>query len=176
MLPLAACELLCEGLPAAASMADALRLLHRACELMLGEALLTVNLDVTTAQDPVGEIRLRRVWTSNAAAYPVGGGKTKQLTSWTRRLFEERKVFIGEGDDALAQVFDDHGKIVSLGLHSVVNVPVVQRERAVATFNVLGQAPRWTPEHVAAIRLLALLAAPFILAEVMSDGIGLPPA
>ena len=164
VLPLAVCTLLCDGLPQAASLDDALALLNRARAMALGQGMLTVNLDVTTPQDPPGDIRLRRIWTSEPAAYPVGGGKTKTRTPWTRQLLQECKVFVGEGDEALARVFDDHQRIVALDLHAVVNVPIMHRGRCAATFNVLGRQARWEPGHVALIRMLALLAAPYVLA------------
>lgn len=163
MLPLAACELLCRGLPRAASMDAALGLLEQARAMALGEGMLTVNQDVTTAQDPPGEIRLRRIWSSRPDAYPVGGGKTKTLTSWSRQLLVQGEVFVGEGDASLASVFDDHARIASLGLHAVVNVPLLRDGRCVATFNVLGTRPAWLAGEVAAIELLALLATPYVL-------------
>ena len=86
VLPPAVCQLLCDGLPRARSLDDALQLLERGRRMMLGAGLLTVNLDVTTPQDLPGDIRLRRVWSSQPAAYPVGGGKTKTRTPWTRQL------------------------------------------------------------------------------------------
>jgi GAF domain-containing protein len=70
---------------------------------------------------------------------------------------------VGEGDAALAEVFDDHARIASLDLHAVVNVPIVREGRCVATFNVLGRQPRWQVQDIAAIRLLALLAAPHVI-------------
>jgi hypothetical protein len=151
VLPLAACELLCRGL------------LEQARELALGEGMLTVNLDVTTEQDPRGEIRLQRIWSSRPQAYPVGGGKTKTLTPWSRQLLQRGEVFVGEGDEALAQVFDDHARIASLNLHAVVNVPLLRAGRCAATFNVLGVRPGWQPHEIAAIELLGLLAAPYVL-------------
>lgn len=163
MLPLAACELLCRGLPRAGSLDAALGLLEQARELALGPGLLTVNRDVTTPQDPAGEIRLQRIWSSRPDAYPVGGGKTKTRTAWTRQLLEQGRVFVGEGDEALAQVFDDHARIASLGLRAVVNVPLLEQGRCVATFNVLGPRPQWQAGEVAAIELLALLASPYVL-------------
>ena len=166
VLPLAACELLCDGLPRAGSLGDALGLLNRARELALGAGMLTVNVDATTAQDPPGEIRLRRIWSSQPQAYPVGGGKTKTRTPWTRQLLEQGELYVGEGDAALAQVFDDHALIASLDLRSVVNVPILRANRCVATFNVLGPRDRWQPGELAAIRLLALLATPHVLASV----------
>ena len=163
VLPLDVCELLCEGLPQARSLEAALALLNQARVMVLGEGMLTVNLDVTTPRDPPGEIRLRRIWSSEPGAYPVGGGKTKTRTPWSRQLFEQVRVFVGEGDAALAAVFDDHARIASLDLHAVVNVPITHDGRCFATFNVLGRVPCWQAHEVAAIRMLALLASPQLL-------------
>lgn len=164
VLSLEACELLCSGLPQSNSFSEAMGLLDRARSMMLGEGMLTVNLDVTSAQQPDGEIHLMRIWSSEPAAYPVGGGKRKTRTPWTRHLLEQGRVFVGEGDRALAEVFDDHAKIVSLDLHSVINVPIAQQGRTVATFNVLGRQGHWQERDIAAVRLLALLAAPHVAA------------
>ena len=166
VLTLAACQLLCDGLPQAATLDQALAVLERARAMVLGAGMLTVNLDVTTSHDPPQEIRLRRLWTSEPATYPVGGNKTKTRTPWSRQLFEQGRVFVGEGDAALAGVFDDHARIASLNLHAVVNVPITRDGRCVATVNVLGPRPRWQLDEVAAIRMLALLAAPWVLAAV----------
>ena len=163
VLPLAVCEFLCDGLPQARSLDAALDLLNRARALLLGHGMLTVNLDVTTPRGPPGEIRLRRIWSSEPGAYPVGGGKTKTRTPWSLQLFGQARVFVGEGDVALAAVFDDHARIASLDLHAVVNVPITHHGRCFATFNVLGRMPCWQAHEVAAIRMLALLAAPQLL-------------
>lgn len=163
MLPLAVCELLCDGLPQAASLDQALGLLNQARSLVLGQGMLTVNVDATTPEDRPGEIRLQRIWSSEPGAYPVGGGKTKTRTPWTRQLLEQGEVFVGEGDAALARVFDDHARIAALDLHAVVNVPIRREGRCVATFNVLGRQSSWQARDIAAIRMLALLAAPHVL-------------
>jgi len=158
-----ACELLCSRLPQAKSLDEAMGVIEQARSILLGEGMLTVNVDATTPQDPPGEIQLKRVWTSQPGAYPVGGAKRKTRTAWTRQLLEQCKVYVGEGDQALAEVFDDHARIASLDLHAVVNVPIVREGRCVATFNVLGRQPRWQEHEIAAIRLLALLAAPHVV-------------
>ena len=118
---------------------------------------------MSTLQDPPGEIRLRRIWSSRPDAYPVGGGKTKTLTPWSRQLLQRGEVFVGEGDAALAEVFDDHTRIASLDLHSVVNVPLLRDGHCAATFNVLGTRAHWQAREIAAIELLALLATPYVL-------------
>ncbi len=164
VLPPLACELLCDRLPRAASLGEAMVAVNEASVLILGKGLLTVNVDAAEPGTPAGEIRLRRIWSSDPAAYPVGGGKTKTRTPWTRHLIEEAQVFVGEGDEVLATVFDDHARIAALGLHAIVNVPIVENGRCVATFNLLGSRSTWASREVLAIRMLALLASPHVLA------------
>lgn len=161
--PAVVCDSLCDALGAATNCGDALKAIHTALEAVLGNNLLTVNLDATQPDDPTDEVQLQRLWTSDSGAYPVGGRKRKTLTPWTRQLLRRAEVFIGEGDAALAVVFEEQKSIAELGLHSVVNVPLLQDGRCVATFNVLGSRPAWLAHEVAAIRLLALLAAPWVL-------------
>ena len=162
-LPAAVGDALDDALGKAVTCDDALRAIHIALVSVLGHNLLTVNLDATQPNDPPDEVQLQRLWTSDPGAYPVGGRKRKTLTPWTRQLLQRAEVFIGEGDAALAAVFEEHQSIAARGLHSVVNVPLLQRERCVATFNVLGTRPEWRAREVAAIQHLALLATPWVL-------------
>ena len=154
---------LTDALDAAATHDDALKAIHVALVSVLGHNLLTVNLDATQPDDPPDEVQLQRLWTSDPGAYPVGGRKRKTLTPWTRQLLQRAEVFIGEGDAALAAVFEEHKRIADLGLHSVVNVPLLQGERCVGTFNVLGTRLEWRAAEVAAIRELAQGATPWVL-------------
>jgi hypothetical protein len=166
VLPLAASELLCNLLPSAGSLDAAMAVLNQACGISLGPGLLTVNWNATDASDPTGELRLQRLWSSEPATYPVGGDKRKTRTAWTVQLFEEGRLFVGEGDAALLAAFDDHATIFLLGLHRVVNVPILQAGRCTATFNILGAQPKWQPYELAVARLLALLATPWVVASL----------
>lgn len=163
VLPLALCETLCEALGRGPDAAQALATIEGVRQALLGPGLLTVNLVATQPGDAPGEIHLQRGWSSDPDAYPVGGRKRKLLTPWTERLLVRGEVFIGEGEGALASVFDDHARITALGLQSVINVPLIEGGRCRATFNALGRRPRWKREEVAVVRLLALLSAPFAL-------------
>jgi hypothetical protein len=167
-LPAAACLALCDALPRAKGLDEALRIVDGVRRELLGPGLLTINLNATRSGSAPeaghGEIHLQRLWSSDRAAFPVAGRKRKTLTAWTRQLLCRAEVFVGEGEQALAQVFDDHGLIASLGLRAVVNVPLLDDQGACfATFNVLGREPRWQPGQVLAIRLLATLATPAVL-------------
>lgn len=165
VLPLAECERLCDGLSHAASLDQALAHINSARQSLLGPGLLTVNLVDTSQNDgfAAGEVQLQRLWSSNPEAYPVAGRKRKTLTPWSRQLLLRAELFIGEGDAALAAAFDDHARIASLGLHAIINVPLIKAGRCVATFNVLGTRPHWRQNELALVRLLALLAAPWVL-------------
>ena len=89
----------------------------------------------------------------------MAGRKRKSLTPWTQKLLLDAQVFIGEGETTLKQIFDDHTLIATLGLRSVVNVPVLDEVgECIATFNVLGTQEQWEPSEVALIQLLASLA------------------
>jgi GAF domain-containing protein len=163
LLPLHVCESLCDGLAACTDLDEALACIERARQELLGPGLLTVNVDATRRDDPPGEFQLRRAWSSNRADYPVGGRKHKVPTPWTEQLLVRGEIFIGEGEHAIAAAFDDAPRIAALGLRAVINVPLLADSRCRATFNVLGVRPRWRAEEVATVRLLALLAQPFIL-------------
>jgi hypothetical protein len=82
-----------------------------------------------------GEVE--RLYSTNPAAYPVGGRKAKRDTPWARQVLTERRIFVGSGDAAIRGAFDDHETIRALGLHSIVNVPVVVAATCVGTVNFL---------------------------------------
>ena len=163
ILPLAVCEQLCCALSRADTIDAALTHIEAARLAVLGPGLLTVNLDATRPEDPVDEVQLQRLWSSEALAFPVAGRKRKTATPWTEQLLRRAEVFVGEGAGVLAQVFDDHARIAALGLQAVVNVPLLHGGRCVATFNVLTTRPRWQAAEIATVRLLALLATPWVV-------------
>lgn len=123
-----------------------------------GHALLTANRFDEAA------MAVERIYTSDDRAYPVGGRKPKRDTAWGRHVLVERRVYAGEGEDAIREAFADHELILSLGLRAVVNVPVVFAARCLGTLNFLWRSPTVSPRDVAIARLLALTAAPaFVL-------------
>ena len=164
-LPLDVCHALVHDLPRARDRDAALRCIDGVRRRLLGNGLLTVNVDASPPDPRDGDtIELQRVWTSDAAAYPVGGRKRKTLTPWTRQLLRDARMFVGEGDAVLREVFDDHALIASLGLRAIVNVPLLDAHgRCAATFNLLGTRPVWQPHELALVQLLALLATPWVI-------------
>ena len=140
----------------------ALHQVDRCRRLIAGESIFSIQQNMTTGRDPAGEIRLRRFFSSDAERYPVDGIKRKTLSPWTECLFLQGRVFVGEGEEALARSFDDYEQMRPQGLRSVINVPLLQGRLCYATFNVFGTRARWLPQEVLGIRLLALAAARWV--------------
>jgi hypothetical protein len=151
-----------DALDEAGSADIALGLVENRARLLAGAAVVSVQQNVTTADDPVEQILLRRFYSSAAEAYPVSGTKRKLLTPWTERIFLDGRAFVGEGSDTLERCFDDHAQMRSWGLQSFVNVPLLRGAACYATFNVFAARPCWQPAEVLAIRLLALAAARWV--------------
>lgn len=141
---------------------SALRLIDLCRRQVAGDSIFSIQQNVTTAHDPVDEIRLRRFHSSEAERFPVKGVKRKTLTPWTECLFVQGRVFVAEGAQALAVHFDDFAQMRPLGLQSVVNVPLLQGNLCYATFNVFGTRAHWLPHEVIGIHLLALAAARWV--------------
>lgn len=170
-LPATACKSLFHELPRADGLDSALRIVESVRQGLLGGGLLTVNLDATPEGARADVVELQRIWSSRPDAYPVAGRKRKTLTPWTQQLLRRAEVFVGEGADALDAVFDDHRLISSMGLHAVVNVPLVQPGgRCFATFNVLGTRPRWTAVEILQIEMLAAMALPAVARHAAYSG------
>jgi hypothetical protein len=105
-----------------------------------------------------GEVE--RVHTSMPAAYPIGGRKAKKDTAWSDHVLRDMKVFRGNSPDDIRAAFDDHATIASLGLGSVLNIPVVLAARCVGTMNLLHEAGWYTEEDEARGLLLGAFLLP----------------
>ena len=101
-----------------------------------------------------------RRYTSQPAAYPVGGRKAVPPTPWARRLFEERQPYIGYTADDIRSVFFDHALIASLGCASVLNLPVVHDGRTLGVLNLLHEARWYGEDDVPLGQVFAALAVP----------------
>jgi hypothetical protein len=140
----------------------ALRKIDEARRVIAGPGVFSIQRNVTTAQEPINELLLQRVYCSAAERWPVNGTKRKRLTPWSERLFLRCQPFVGEGVDALSRAFDDYALMREYGIDTVVNVPLLRDNLCYATFNVFGTRGRWQPHEVLGIRLLAMTATRWI--------------
>jgi hypothetical protein len=113
---------------------------------------------VTTVDVPAGVVR--RAHSNMPKDYPTSGTKPLQgnTGNWFDIVFNQRRTFVANTIEDIAEVFPDHELIGSLGCGSVVNYPVVLGGEIVAAINLLDTAHHYTPERVAAVE--ARLAVP----------------
>jgi len=105
-----------------------------------------------------------RFYSSNPAAYPVGGRKHPQPGAWMHRLFIEGKPYIGYNASDIRAFFEDHELILSLGCESILNLPVRHGGRAIGTINLLHEARWYGKDDIPLGEIFAALAAPAFLA------------
>lgn len=159
MLPVSLYSNLFDVMAEAGSVDEAMRRIEAFLPLVAGPVTFSINLNVTTADDPRNEIQLQRFYSSNGREFPVAGRKRKLLSQWTKTLFLDGQVFVAEGGAALAETFDDYDRMAPLGLNAVINIPIFRGDQCIATFNVFGKRGHWLAHEVLAVRVLAMLAA-----------------
>jgi len=97
-----------------------------------------------------------RVYSNMPDAYPVSGTKPANMTNWSRQVLTEKRTFVANTIEDIADVFQDHALIKSLGCESVINVPIVVAGEVRGTINCLHEAGFYTPDRVQAAEALKL--------------------
>jgi len=106
----------------------------------------------------VDTLELKRIYSSRPDVYPVGVIKSKRQTNWARYVLKDRRVFVGEGPLEMAAAFDDQERMASLGIRSIINVPVVARDKLFGVLNFARSETRVSAEDLADARLLGIAA------------------
>lgn len=132
----------------------------------LTRALVPAKLFTVMTVDMAAELA-RRAYSSDPANYPVSGTKPITYNSWFDIVHKERRTFVANTIEAIAEVFPDYELIDSLGCQSVVNLPVIVGDTLIATMNILDVAESYTPERVALIE--AELSVPAMLACLVAE-------
>ena len=110
----------------------------------------------------------QRIHSSHPNEYPVSGAKPLSVGLWSRTVIDERRIFVANTIEGIAEVFSDHALIRSLGCESVANLPIVFAGGVIGTVNMLDGPGHYTPERVAKIERLAPFAALALLAARLS--------
>ena len=138
--------------------------LDRLCRDVIGHRLFSCSrFDI----DASGRGCAARIYTSDAGNYPVSGVKEIVPNRWTGIVIDRHETFVANAPEGFADVFPDHAFIVSLGLGSVVNLPVVLRGELLGTVNLLHEAGYYTSDR---LTRLAQITPPAILAFVLNAG------
>lgn len=133
--------------------------LHERIEREVGVILFTV-LAFTR-----GGARMERIYSSHPAEYPVGGWKdvaTEVSPEWIAITRDSATTFLAATPSELASIFADSGLIASLGVGSILNVPLRRGDGSNwGTVNLCGAEGTYTPERIAlAERIIDDLAPP----------------
>jgi transcriptional regulator with GAF, ATPase, and Fis domain len=106
---------------------------------------------------------VERIYSSNAVAYPVGGRKAKAGTPWSRAVLDRGEVFVARTPKEVREAFSDYALIASLGIGSIMNVPLSVGGRRLGTMNISHEAGWFTDEDAGAARLIASFVVPSLL-------------
>jgi hypothetical protein len=111
-----------------------------------------------------------RVYSNRPAEYAVSGRKPMGKTPWGDLVLKSCKPYLGRDKQGIRWAFFDHALIESMGLGSVINIPVVYDGACLGTMNLLDAEHHYRPEHVAPIAALAPLLIPAFL-EARRQGV-----
>jgi hypothetical protein len=101
----------------------------------------------------------RRVYTTDAANYPVSAEKPMANSDWSERVLNRHEIFVANRHEEFKPHFVDWEKLRGLGMESAVNYPIVVDGAALGTVNLTAGAGFYSPDRVEAGKALAPLAA-----------------
>jgi len=134
------------------------RAVEQLAQRLFGHRLFTVMRHIEQSAE------VERVYSNNVKAYPVGGRKQKMGTPWGKKVLDRGEVFIAANRDELRRAFADHELIFSLGITSIMNVPITYDGRTLATMNISGEAGQYGDADIPSAQALAALLTPVLLA------------
>jgi GAF domain-containing protein len=102
-------------------------------------------------------LEVTRIYSSRPDMYPVGETTNKRETSWGRDVLRDRRIFVGEGSLAMAAAFDDQAGMAKAGMQSIINVPIVVKDRCLGVLNFGFGTDRIDWRQLSAARSLAIL-------------------
>ena len=138
---------------------DVFHAVDSALQRMVGHRLLTILVydDAMTLAT--------RLYSSDPATYPEGALDPVASSAWAEQVLHLGLPFVGHSEEELASVFAYHQRLVSLGLGSVVNMPVRWRGRVLGSLNMLDAPGRYAHLEIDLVRILAHLVVPALLAR-----------
>ena len=115
--------------------------LDRLCQNVVGHGLFSCSrFDL----DARGGGTAARIYSSDEENYPTSGVKDIVPNRWTGIVVDRHETFVANSVEEFSDVFPDHAFIASLGLGSVVNLPVLVRGTFLGTVNILAEAGFFT--------------------------------
>ena len=157
---------ICEAATAGA-LVDQPTALFQAVERALGEVV-GHKLFTVLAADMENRLNLR-LYSSIPDSYAAGGSKPMRPDSWGDMPVAERHPYIGRTKEDIRKRFFDHALIESLGLGSVINLPVSFDGVFLGTVNLLHEEGYYDADDAATAAPFAALLAPVLFMPPASD-------
>jgi hypothetical protein len=119
------------------------RALDRATKAVVGHQLFTLL--------HVDGDEVVRTYSSRSTEYPVSGRKPMGKTPWGDHVIRGAKPYLGRDKSGIRWAFFDHALIESMGLGSVINIPVVYDGLCIGAMNLLDAEHHYEQRHVEAL-------------------------
>jgi len=108
--------------------------------------------------------KAKRLYSSDAKNYAIGGFKPIEINAWTTCVIEQQQAFVAHQYSELAKVFFDHQLIADLKLGSVINWPVIVHSEVIGTVNLLAEEGAYLNADLSVLeKLTPWLAIPFLI-------------
>ena len=104
-----------------------------------------------------------RLYSNRPTEYPVSGSKAMAETPWGEHVLKRGRHFIGKDAADLEWAFPDHVLIASMGLESVINLPIRVAGATIGTVNLLHVANFYREDQIEIGTIQAALLAPVML-------------
>lgn len=137
---------------------DVFRAVDCALQRLVGHRLLTV-----LVYDDACAVATR-LYSSDPATYPEAVTDPVASPAWADRVLHWGLPFVGHREEELATVFAHHERLTSLGLGSVVNMPLRWQGRVLGSLNMLDAPGRYAHLDIDVVRIIAHMAVPALLA------------
>ena len=104
-----------------------------------------------------------RCYSNRPTEYPVAGRKPMGPTPWGAHVLTGQKPYLGRDKAGIRWAFFDYELIESMGLGSVINVPVVYDGTSIGSMNLLHTEHYYDESHIAPVLAMAPLLIPAFL-------------
>jgi GAF domain-containing protein len=129
--------------------------LQAECERLVGVDLFTLLIKDAEA--------VARIYSNRPDEYPVFGQKLMGPTPWGDHVLKRQLPYLGRDIAGIRWAFPDAPLIESMGLGSVINLPVIYDGETIGTMNLLAPEHHYSAEHLQRVTPLAPLLIPAFL-------------
>lgn len=106
---------------------------------------------------------VERIYSTSPDSHPIGGRKRIADYPHNQAVLARGEIYIARDRDAVALTYKDPDRIFSLGVTSIMNVPVRHGGRNLGALNLFGEAGRYDEACYATAGTVAGLLVPTLL-------------